>query len=362
MAIYFLYYGALVGIGVLLQLVGALKSDRGRAAYLVLVGITLTVIGGARDFGISYDGTTYVEVFNRFAASAWIPPQKYTFFMEYGFYALCKLIAVFGGTARTLFWITSGFIAVSACTFIYKNTRQTLFATVILLSFPFFYTSFDLIRYYMASSIVLYAYQYAKYNKFLPYACLIGLACLFHKTAIIFLALYFLPKIKWNRATVILLVFGTLLVSAFAHPLAVFFSNIFQDYTSYVSGMNQNWIGSFAGGIKTAGMYLVVACIAGFAYKNLKEKNSKQNQHLGYITITSALSVVFVTSSIVIRLLVTMLPFMSVGLAELLQIKESKDAKLQVLLQYITVLLCIAYHSFLIINNWQHIVPYSFGV
>ena len=361
MAIYFLYYGALVGIGVLLQLAGALKSNRGRAAYLILVGITLTVIGGARDFSVSYDGTTYAEVFDKFAASAWIPPQKYTFFMEYGFYVLCKLIATLGGTARTMFWITSAFVAVSVCVFIYQNTRQTLFATVILLSFPFFYSSFDLIRYYLAVSIVLLAFQCAKNGSFFPYACLIALACLFHKTAIIFLTLYFLPKIRWNGLTVLLLLGCTVAVSAFAHPLAVFFSRIFQDYTSYVYGMNQNWIGSFAGGIKTAGMYLVVACIAGFAYGNLVEKTSAQNQYLGYVAITSALSVVFVTSSIAIRLLVTMLPFMSVGLAELLQIKASKDAKLQVFLQYITVLLCVAYHSFLIMNNWQHIVPYSFG-
>ena len=361
MAIYFLYYGALVGIGVLLQLAGTLKSNRGRTAYLILVGITLTTIGGARDFGVSYDGTTYAEIFDKFAASAWIPPQKYTFFMEYGFYVLCKLIATFGGTARTMFWVASAFIAVSVCVFIYQNTRQTLFATVILLSFPFFYTSFDLIRYYLASSIVLLAFQYVKKRKFLPYACLIAYACLFHKTAILFLSLYFLPKIRWNSFTFFLLGVCTLVISFFAHPVAVFFSRVFRDYTSYVSGMNQNWIGSFAGGIKTAGMYLVVACIAGFAYENLSKKNFAQNQHLGYIVLTSAVSVVFVTSRIAIRLLVTMLPFMSTGLAELLQVGASKNAKLQVFLQYITVILCVAYHSFLIMNNWQHIVPYSFG-
>lgn len=361
MAIYFLYYGALVGIGVLLQLAGTLRSTRGQKVYLILVGITLTTIGGARDFGISYDGTTYAEIFDTFAASAWIPPQKYTFFMEYGFYVLCKLIATLGGTARTMFWVTSAFTAISVCVFIYQNTRQTLFATFILLSFPFFYTSFDLIRHYLASSIVLLAFQYAKKRSFFAYTCLIVLACLFHKTAIIFLALYFLPKIQWNSFTILLLGGCTLAVSIFAHPLAVFFSRVFQDYTSYVSGINQDWIGSFAGGIKTAGMYLVVACIAGFAYGNLMEKSSAQNQHLGYIALTSALSVVFVTSRIAIRLLVTMLPFMSVGLAELLQTKVSKDVRLQVLLQYIIVMLCIAYHSFLIMNNWQHIVPYSFG-
>ena len=145
-------------------------------------------------------------------------------------------------------------------------------------------------------------------------------------------------------------------------PMAAFFSKIFRDYTSYVSGMNQNWIGSFAGGVKTAGMYLVVMGIAAFAYGNQQEKTSAQNRHLGYVVLTSAVSVIFVTSSIAVRLLVTMLPFMSVGLAELLQVSGSKNPRLQVFLQYLTVLLCVAYHSFLVLNNWQHIVPYSFGV
>lgn len=361
MTIYFLYYGTLVGIGVLLQLIGALKSKHGQIIYLTIIGLTLAVIGGARGFRVSYDGLSYVEIFAKISASSWIPPQKYTYFVEYGFYALCKLIAMCGGTARTLFWVTSTFSTVSVCIFIYRNTNQVLFAMVTLLSFPFFYTSFDLIRYYMAISIVLLAFPYVKKGKFIPYVCLLLIACLFHKTAILFLLLYFMPKVRWNRVTVILLGGATLAVSAFAHPIAVFFSRVFRDYTSYVSGKNQDWIGSFAGGIKTAAMYLVVACIAGLAYGNLKKKNAAQNQHLGYVVLTAAISVIFVTSRIAVRLLVAMLPFMSVGLAELLQIGESKNARLQVFLQYIMALLCIAYHSFLVINNWQHIVPYSFG-
>ena len=71
--------------------------------------------------------------------------------------------------------------------------------------------------------------------------------------------------------------------------MAAFFSKIFRDYTSYVSGMNQNWIGSFAGGVKTAGMYLVVMGIAAFAYGNQQEKTSAQNRHLGYVVLTSCL-------------------------------------------------------------------------
>lgn len=361
MTIYFLYYGILVGLGVIFQLIGALKNRGGRIVYLTLVGITLTVVGGARAFGVSYDGVTYAGIFRRFANSAWVPPQKYTFSVEYGFYVLCKLIAVLGGTARTMFWVTSAFTSASVCVFIYRNTKHVFFAMIVLLSFPFFYTSFDLIRYYLAGSIVLWAFQYAQKGRFFEYACFIMMACLFHKTAIMFIVLYFMPKIRWNIITVVILCLAALLISIFANPMAAFFSRVFHDYTSYVSGVNQSWIGSFAGGIKTAGMYLVVTCVAGIAYGNLTEKTHMQNQYLGYVIIVFVISAVFVTSRIAIRPLVTMLPFMSVGLAELLPVETSKNGRLQVFLQYITVMLCIAYHSFLVINNWQHIVPYSFG-
>ena len=362
MAVYFIYYGVLLAVGVLFQWLGVLQKKGGRIFYLVLVAATSTMASGARSFDVSYDGRSYASAFRTFSESSWVSPRRYTYFMEYGFYVLCKLIAVCGGTARTMYWVTSGFIAFAACSFLYKNTEHILPAAVVLLSFPYLYTSFDLIRYYMATSFVLLAFPYVTKHKFLPYCCMIAAACLFHKTAVIYLLLYFLPLIHWNGFSVALTFCATILVSIFAHPMAAFFSKIFRDYTSYVSGMNQNWIGSFAGGVKTAGMYLVVMGIAALAYGNQQEKTSAQNRHLGYVVLTSAVSVIFVTSSIAVRLLVTMLPFMSVGLAELLQVSGSKNPRLQVFLQYLTVLLCVAYHSFLVLNNWQHIVPYSFGV
>lgn len=361
MTIYFIYYSVLLGLGAVLQWIGALKRKGGRVFYLVLVAVALTVIGGARDFGVSYDGTTYASVFRTFSALPWLPPQKYTYFMEYGFYVFCKLIAVCGGNARTMFWISSGFVAFSVCSFLYRNTEHIFSAVVILLSFPYLYTSFDLIRYYLAVSIVLLAFPFVKKRKFLPYCCVIAAACMFHKTAVIYLLLYFLPLLHWNGLTAALTFCGMILVSALAHPLAAFFSKLFNDYTSYVSGMNTNWIGAFAGGIKTAGMYLLIAAIAAYVYSGLEEKTPKQNQNLGYVILTAAVSVIFVTSSIAVRLLVAFLPFMSVGLAEVLYAGKSKMPKTRVFLQYITLLLCLAYHAFLILNNWQHIVPYSFG-
>ena len=162
MTIYFIYYSVLLGLGAVLQWIGALKRKGGRVFYLVLVAVALTVIGGARDFGVSYDGSTYASVFRTFSALPWLPPQKYTYFMEYGFYVFCKLIAVCGGTARTMFWISSGFVAFSVCSFLYRNTEHIFSAVVILLSFPYLYTSFDLIRYYLAVSIVLLAFPFVK--------------------------------------------------------------------------------------------------------------------------------------------------------------------------------------------------------
>ena len=361
MAKYFLYYVFLIGSGILLKMIGALERKSGRIFFLMLVGATLTVISGARGFVVSYDGTTYAMVFRYFKVMPWIAPQKYDYYMEYGFYFLCKVIAVCGGTARTMFWITSAFVVFSVCCFLYQNTEQVLPATIVLLSFPYLYTSFDLIRYYLAISVILLGYEFVKKRKFVPYCCMIIIACLFHKTAILFLLLYFLQKVKWRGITFFLTLIGTVTVSIFAHSIAVFFSKLFQDYTSYVSGMNAHWIGSFAGGIKTAGMYLIIVCIAGFAYRNLREKTCEQNRHLGFVILTAACSVIFITSSITIRLLVTLLPFMSIGLTELLWNNKNRASRNQVFLQYCTILLCLAYHAFLVLNNWQHIVPYVFG-
>ena len=83
MAIYFIYYGVLLAVGVLFQWLGVLQKKGGRIFYLVLVAATLTMVSGARSFDVSYDGRSYASAFRTFSESSWVYPRRYNYFIEY---------------------------------------------------------------------------------------------------------------------------------------------------------------------------------------------------------------------------------------------------------------------------------------
>ena len=358
MAIYYVYYFVLLGIGALLQFLGALHTKKGKIFYLTVVFLALTFLSGARGLSVSYDAYAYAETFNSFASRGWIAPADYTHYMEYGFYIFCKLIAVCGGTSRTMFFLSSGIICFSLCKFLYHNSNHLLFSVLLILSFPYFYTSFDLIRNYLAISIVLLGVPYIQKRKIVPFLLCILLAMQFHKTALIFSVLYFLPYVKWNVLSGGILMVGTVLILRYTNQLAAVFSSFFHDYESYVSGSNSWWAGSFSGGIKTFLMYFVILLIALLAYNNKKQHSQLENQQLGMILLLTATALLFTNASIMLRFLVVFLPFMSVGLPDLLDDRNCIHQPTQVLYRYGTVLIAVAYHAFLVWNDWQDIVPY----
>ena len=83
MAIYFIYYGVLLAVGVLFQWLGVLQKKGGRIFYLVLVAATLTMVSGARSFDVSYDGRSYASAFRTFSESSGGFPPGYNNIIEY---------------------------------------------------------------------------------------------------------------------------------------------------------------------------------------------------------------------------------------------------------------------------------------
>ena len=258
-----------------------------------------------------------------------------------------------------MFFLTSGFIAFAICRFLYKNAEDLLLSVLLLLSFPYFYTSFDLIRHYIAVSIVLLAFEFVKQRRFWCFLGCVVVAMLFQKIAVVMLLFYWMPKIKWNPLTVSGAVAFTLLVMLFPRQIIAVLSYLFNDYKSYVSGGNVHWFGRFSGGTKTALMYFVILVIAVLAFQNKDRTNLRNHQSLGYVIAVLSMAIVYMNASMAIRLLVAFLPFLSVGLADLLDDRECHNQGTQVFLRCTTIAISIAYHAYLIINDWQNIVPYA---
>jgi len=137
---------------------------------------------------------------------------------------------------RQLFFIVSSFLI---CYGFYKtikeNSLDIVISTLIFISFPIFYfTSFSIVRQYIAVSIVFYGFKYIKERRLYPFVTIIILAILFHKSAIIALPIYFMYNKFFNKNFILFIYVFGFFSSDFLAYLIVSFSGF---YGNYIRGM-----------------------------------------------------------------------------------------------------------------------------
>lgn len=172
-------------------------KDRKLNMFFITTFLILTVVAGLRDYSVGYDSAQYRIAFlkTRDLSFGNLGLLRY----EYGFTFLCKCLNLLTNNWQILFLVTSIFINYCVLRFIKKNSDNPLLSVLmyVLMNFYFFYIS--AMRQALAISIVLLGYEYLKSDKFIKFLIFVGIACLFHGSAI--LAILFIPikKIKYSK-------------------------------------------------------------------------------------------------------------------------------------------------------------------
>lgn len=112
--------------------------------------------------------------------------------VEPGYLLLNKIIGFFTNNAQFLFvtcsTITIVFILIAA---LQKKDNISIPQILMIYCSSFFIQSFNLVRLYLAVSIIIYAYSYIEKRKIFKYTTLVLLAASFHFTALIVWPVYF---------------------------------------------------------------------------------------------------------------------------------------------------------------------------
>ena len=180
-----------------------------RSAPIFLVGsfLALFLLSGFRvDVGIDYP--SYVQWFYDI--------YNYDFsYFEPGFRAIIGIIQIFSLDPQWLFivssFLTIGIIYISIKKYSFNPALSVfLFSTMGFLSH-----SLNLTRQFIAIAIILYAFNYLVNQKFWKYAAAVGVAALFHQTALIMLPVYFLLRMKLKPAHYLVILIVSAIISLF---------------------------------------------------------------------------------------------------------------------------------------------------
>lgn len=126
--------------------------------------------------------------------------------MEKGYILSIWLLSRFFYDPQWLFVFSGLFFSISVCTFIYRNSKDVAISFILFVCLGLYEFMVQGLRQAIAMSICLFAIEFCKRRKFIPFLLLVILASFFHRTAIIFAFIYFCYGMKYNIITLFLMI------------------------------------------------------------------------------------------------------------------------------------------------------------
>lgn len=231
-------------IGIFLSYVLSIRFQNKKKVFLIMSGICIVLIMGSRYFISGFtDESTYNYLYQRYTQ---IDFQEFRRLqggkIEFGFYFLYWCLArLFTWPQFGVYFITA-ICVVSFFRYIYRNSDDPFFAVMIFLAFDVFSFYMAAYRQCFAMCLCLFALEYAQKKKFWKYILLCLLAFFMHKSALVFLPVYFLMQLKPNMQGKLANVAIVMTVGIGGPTLLAFASQLFAR-DDYLQVINSSMLG-----------------------------------------------------------------------------------------------------------------------
>ena len=157
-----------------------------RKAYCMLIGSFLFLISSLRHYTVGIDIERYISNFY-FISNTQLWSDVIEQAKDPGYSYFVKLISYITNDHQVYLAIIGAIFAIPVSIFIYKYSDEPSFSFFALLPFSLFYFSMTGLRQTIAISILLFAYKYIKEKKLINFLAIVGIASLFHISALVFI-------------------------------------------------------------------------------------------------------------------------------------------------------------------------------
>lgn len=199
------------------------KINNKKKCFLIITGIILTIVIGCRSYDIGIDTEGYKRAFDFYKINSWetillrlkITDISSLLNAELGYASLNYLLShVLNFDFRILCIAYAGLFMFVNITYINKFSKHILLS-IVLLIMGLFVFSLSSIRQTMAISFCMIAFLYCIEKKPFKYIFFIVIGILFHKSALIFMPIYFLNFIKKDKLSFLILIFFCIIIMLF---------------------------------------------------------------------------------------------------------------------------------------------------
>lgn len=177
-----------------------------RRWYYVVIAV-FTVFAGIRDMIGGFDVYIYAEVYE-----ARLEFIRTTDAFEYGFRMLFLFLRNFSEDRHFMFFVV-GMLFYLMQSAVIKKHSPLFYLSLYIIFCKFYLMSFVYLRQELAMVVCWLAIPFITEKKYIKYAIFMVLAISMHKSALLFIPLYFVARIQFNRFQILLLTALTIMIS-----------------------------------------------------------------------------------------------------------------------------------------------------
>lgn len=164
---------------------------------------------------------------------------------EIGYSITEAITSLISNNLQAIFITTSLIFMILFALYIHKHFPDKVWGVFLLYGLGLYYCSMNFIRQSIAAFIIVFAVMLIKKKKIIPYMLLVMLASTFHKSALIFIPLYFILQIKITKKVLSLYSLATIGILLTSRQIFLFITKfVYQSYSPELTGTFSVFINS----------------------------------------------------------------------------------------------------------------------
>lgn len=286
---------------------------------VLLIVISFMLISALRDISVGKDLINYIPRYTRLGESDWSNlfsvARSYSF--EEGFAVFCKVLYSFNPDPTFFLIVTSIIISIGFYN-LSKLSKMPIFTMFILFGFGIYGASMNIVRQFIAFSILTFSIKYITTRQLWKFLLVIIIATSFHTMALWFLPLYVLYAIKYSRNAMISILAISIFMASFGSPLV----SLLIEKTSfawYLSGLGK-------GSGESILLFLFSILLLVYFYRNeIIKVNQQDNLFIWSLSLAIIFNSLALNLGIFARLMTFFTPFIAILIPDLVHaIRENK--------------------------------------
>lgn len=200
--------------------------------YMYVTFCPLILIAGLRAATVGTDTANYISIFHSFSNMSWEALGSSS--IEPGYKVWNKLLSYIAGDEQIVVFANSVVICVLIGVFIWNNSTDVKMSTYLFVGLYYYLTAYNAARQYLAIAVTVNSYYFIKKKENTKALFIIGVACLFHYSAAVFLVFWIISLFKQKRFTllsVVMLLGGVILI---LKPCVIWLINMLNRFTYYL--------------------------------------------------------------------------------------------------------------------------------